>query len=130
LNSANPEEVIDTSYGPGGKSEIKYVPAELVVVVRTVPVAVFLAVTAAPATTAPDGSVTVPLIIPVSVWQNMRGETTAIRVSSAANLARACIVRSLLREELGREWLGRLERAKLCKAELRVVLYVCLHASS
>jgi hypothetical protein len=56
-----------TSYGPGVTSTKMYRPASLLVAVRELLVATSVSVTVAPATTAPDGSVTVPATVPVDV---------------------------------------------------------------
>src|SRR5579862_1368686 len=55
-----PSAVILSVYLPGGRSEKRYAPLELVVVVRAAPVASLLKATLALAKTAPLGSVTVP----------------------------------------------------------------------
>jgi hypothetical protein len=58
-------------YEPTGSCGIAYSPASLVTAVRMRPVAVCVAVTRAPRTTAPDESVTVPRIVPrtLCAWQ-------------------------------------------------------------
>jgi hypothetical protein len=53
-----------------------YEPELLVVAVREAPVFTSVAVTLAPETIAPEGSVTVPLICPVSAWPKTKDETT------------------------------------------------------
>src|SRR5215469_16187472 len=54
-------------YVPTGRNRMVYAPVPLVCVVVATPVAVFWAVTVAPTTTAPLGSVTTPVIDPVTV---------------------------------------------------------------
>jgi hypothetical protein len=54
-----------TRYSPTGKSRTKYRPKLFVVVVRVAPVSVFLTLMAAPWITAPEVSVTIPVILPV-----------------------------------------------------------------
>ena len=69
-----------------GRSERAQVQVSDVVVVRTAPVAVFVAVTVAAETTAPDESVTVPVIVPRSLCPNT-GNAQALAVSSHAAVA-------------------------------------------
>src|SRR5215472_8931689 len=55
-------------YWPTGNCGMEYSPSLLVSSVRVRPVAVCRAVTFAPGTTAPDASVTVPRIVPRTLW--------------------------------------------------------------
>ena len=64
VNFWKPFDSTVTSYTLGGKLVMAYSPADLVVVVRTNPVSVEVAVTVAPTTTAPVLSVTVPIDCP------------------------------------------------------------------
>src|SRR5216683_3316699 len=59
-----------TSYVPTASSGIEYVPLAPVVTERDSPVLVLTAVTCAPETTAPWGSVTTPVIVPVYFCAN------------------------------------------------------------
>ena len=54
------------AYMPGGNSTKLYRPVPLAVVFFWIPVPVLVAVTEAPATEAPLGSVTVPVMMPVA----------------------------------------------------------------
>src|SRR5882762_4217802 len=64
--SLKPEPFTDRSYVLAGRSAKTYSPCEDVFTVRVSPLAGLLTVTSAPATTAPEGSVTVPRIVPVT----------------------------------------------------------------
>jgi hypothetical protein len=64
---SNPFAVTVTSYVSGLRPGKVKTPAEFVVTSRIVPLAIDFATTFAPTTTAPVGSVTVPVTCPVSV---------------------------------------------------------------
>jgi hypothetical protein len=85
-----------TSYTLGGNPETVYVPDPLVVVERLAPVAVLVTEIVAPVTKAPDGSVTVPMIVPVSVCEKAGSETKASKARTAANRVKARMMRFLL----------------------------------
>src|SRR5262249_57535264 len=64
----NPVRSTVTVYDPTGMEGNAYSPVELVFCFSVTPVASFTTVTAAPATTAPERSKTVPLSREVEVW--------------------------------------------------------------
>src|SRR5579864_5294583 len=66
-----------------------YAPELLVVALRTAPVPTDLAVTVAPLTTAPLGSVTVPVIVPVSLCPNTYTEQRARTLKKHSNFVMA-----------------------------------------
>src|SRR5258708_2810294 len=66
---------------------MEYSPASLVDSVRVRPVAVCVAVTFAPCTTPPDASVTVPRIVPRTLWATERdGRNVAMENRTGAKL--------------------------------------------
>src|SRR6266581_2498478 len=67
-----PDFSIFTVYVPGIRSVTVYVPTEPVTAWLTTPVPLFVMVTVAPGTTAPDSSITVPWI-PLKAWAWRRG---------------------------------------------------------
>src|SRR5215475_13830368 len=66
-----PLPVTDTVYAPKGRSWNMYSPALDVTVLWETPVAASTASTVAPGTTAPEGSVTEPLMPPRNVWARL-----------------------------------------------------------
>src|SRR4029077_2980333 len=70
---ANPDLLMEILYVPGLTSTKTYLPSLLVVVFRPILVEVSVTTTVAPGTTAPDGSVIVPAIVPVDVDCAQRG---------------------------------------------------------
>ena len=75
-------------YTPGGMSWKANAPPLVLTVLRTIPVAVFAAFTLAPATTAPDGSVTLPLIAPRNVCAYPVTEKKSTRTNDTAKIAK------------------------------------------
>ena len=75
----NPAASMAKAYVPMGRNRIVYAPEAFVCAVVFTPVAVFSAVTLAPTTTAPLGSVTTPVMDPVTVCPKAVGKlSTAI----------------------------------------------------
>src|SRR5947208_12447725 len=66
----NPGAVTVMRYVPGGSDGMRYTPASVLTEVNSTPVSGFTILTDAPATAAPDGSVTVPLKVPRSPCAN------------------------------------------------------------
>src|SRR5262245_52703906 len=63
-----------TVYLPVGSDGAVYSPSRPLVTTRVVPVPTLVSVTVAPGTTAPELSVTVPTIVPVTAWANAGGD--------------------------------------------------------
>src|SRR5206468_12898209 len=74
----NPEAETSILYVPSGRSWKANRPSLVLTVLSVTPVPLFVALTLAPATTAPDGSVTVPLMAPrnVCAYPNTPSSTT------------------------------------------------------
>jgi hypothetical protein len=75
-------------YSPGFRNEKRKTPESLVVNVLVSPVAVLLMITVALATTAPEGSVTVPVTPPVTMfWAQIRaGPVVRARTKAPATI--------------------------------------------
>src|SRR5258708_827968 len=81
----NPADDTSILYVPSGRSWKENWPSLVVVALIGTPVAVLVAFTVAPATTAPDGSVTLPLIAPrkVCAYAVKPSSTSTIRLPSS-----------------------------------------------
>src|ERR1700733_3378727 len=109
-----------TEYGPASSSGTTKSPAEEEVDFRDTPVAVFVTVTIALETTAPDGSVTVPRIRPCEVWP-MTNDAEAITNTTAHTSRRKVFtVGSCVPEIL-------CEGRKVNQKQIRDRLQVCRH---
>src|SRR5215469_9878442 len=86
-----PLPVTDTVYAPRGRSWNTYSPALDVMVLWETPVAASTASTFAPGSTAPEGSVTTPLMPPRNVWARLAigvASTTANTSSTTVDTLR------------------------------------------
>src|SRR5277367_5414337 len=77
VSEENPSAATTTLYRPIGRKRMLYTPAALVVAKALTPVSTFSAVILAFGITAPVGSVTSPVIEPVTVCAEARGTLTA-----------------------------------------------------
>jgi hypothetical protein len=68
------------------------------------PVALLVTVILALATTAPDGSVTVPVIFPVTSWANRAEQDRVTNASATATVISLCILVSLNGVRVARVW--------------------------
>src|SRR5215471_1120514 len=85
--AAKPEASTRTSYAPARSEGAEYRPFSPVWMTRDAPVSLFVTVTVAFWITAPDGSVTVPTIVPVGTCA-----ISGIATTSKMTHAKACLV--------------------------------------
>jgi hypothetical protein len=86
VTSLKPDAFILTEYVPESTASKRYKPSEFVVVERVTFVSKFVSVTAAPETTAPFGSVTVPLTVPRLVCAGAADAASKIESKSVVSL--------------------------------------------
>src|SRR5262249_4242672 len=85
-------------YSPGDRLSARKIPSLLVVNLRSKPVAAFFTATVAFDKTAPFGSVTVPLMLPLVVWARVRFDRKRVsreRANSFSNRTRIFNLRTL-----------------------------------
>src|SRR5258708_40251898 len=83
MASWKPVLVTLISYSPSGSARTKYRPASSVTLFRRAPVSRFFAFTAAAGTGAPEGSLTVPLML-ADTWARAEGKQPNIRRTRAS----------------------------------------------
>src|ERR1700722_11578248 len=75
----NPALVAVTEYSPTGRPKTRYRPESSVVTVRTAEVSMSFVVIVAPGTRAPEGSLTIPVIL-LDIWACEAGIASVARI--------------------------------------------------
>ena len=97
VSVAKPSNEIFNSYEPGGSTKNRNSPTASVVPLRSIPVSMFVRTTAAPATTAPVESVTVPLTLPEDICACENAELVTNKIARAASQSTAASLTRIMK---------------------------------